>query len=115
MPRTHLLALSVAAATATLIALAPATARADYYGSDEPWQKHLEFQLGFSLGGQEVGTFDDGFVAGGDLSLLVPLTRKLALRGEGRLQGLSQTGYGIENPIGGVQERLGLAVRYRFW
>lgn len=104
----------IALAFVVLASLA-ATARADYYPSSEKWQKHIELQIAMDMGGIEVGPFDSGFAFGGDISVLVPLTQKLGVRGEGRFSGFSESGYEIENPIGGIQSRLGVAVQWRFW
>jgi hypothetical protein len=94
-------------------------ARADYSSSYtyDRWEdrRRIELQLGGVIGGLEIGPVNT-FAGGGDVSALVPITRRLWVRGNAAMLGFTNdTGYEpLADPVTGIAYRYGLGLRWRF-
>lgn len=91
-------------------------ARADYYDSDrnEAFNRKLDVKIGGVIGGFEVGPMDTMFMGGGELSASYRVFPRLSIEGNAILAGIHETNYLDPDPVGGLLERYGGALKYRF-
>jgi hypothetical protein len=107
------------AAAFLAVALAALPARADYYSSDEEARsafdtRKLDVKIGGVIGGFSVGPYDGLFMGGGDLSVGYRLFDRVSIEGSAILAGLHDADYLNPNPVGGLLERYGGALKYTF-
>ena|SRR5688572_5753903 len=103
------------AAALFAVGLVATPASADDYDRNEAFRsRKLDVKLGVSLGGFEVGPLDTMFAVGGELTVGYRLFDRVSIEGNALLGGVHETTYLDPDPVGGLVERYGGALKYHF-